>query len=178
MTMLDGDAAVVASSLPARAASSSRVPLILLAALVIAAVAGSIALLRSRAEPVGQPMYVDVATPSSSSVVAAISPDGRKIVFGAYSDAGPQLWIRLLDSPAAKPLPHTERGQFPFWSPDSRSIAFYIDRSLKRLDIETGTAQTLTSALPFGGAWNRDGVILIGSPRDRSFVFRNRAGNQ
>ena len=125
---------------------------------------GAVAIWRLRPADQSEPtMYVDVATPASSSSTAAISPDGTKIVFGAFADDAPQLWIRSLDAPAAKPLPRTERGQFPFWSADSRSIAFYVDGVLKRYDIDSEAVRTLATAQPSGGAWNRDGVILIAS---------------
>jgi len=130
----------------------------------------------SRGERLAPPMYVDVAIPSASSAVAAISPDGRRIVFAAFSEAGRQLWIRSLDSQIPRPLPHTERGQFPFWSPDSRSIAFYVEGLLKRLDVDSGTVQTLTKSLPNGGAWNRDGVILIGSPTGQILRLSDQGG--
>jgi eukaryotic-like serine/threonine-protein kinase len=146
------------------------------AALALASVAVAIAWRMLRAEPQDQLMYVDIATPSSSNPVPAISPDGRQVVFSAYSDDSPQLWIRSLDSPFARPLPHTERGQFPFWSPDSRSIAFYADRSLKRLDIEAGTSLTLASSPPVGGAWNRNGVILIASPTGQILRLPEQGG--
>ena len=50
----------------------------------------------------------------------------------------------------------------PFWSPDSRSVGFFADGKLKRIDIDGGSVQTLANASGgTGGAWNRDGVILF-----------------
>src|SRR4029077_18346020 len=57
-----------------------------------------------------------------------------------------------------------------FWSPDSRFIAFsssggYAPGQLKKLDISGGPPQVLCdvpSAVP-GGAWNQDGVIVMGT---------------
>jgi serine/threonine protein kinase len=60
----------------------------------------------------------------------AISPDGRQIAFrAAGADGKSQLWVRALDSPAARPLPATEGALSYFWSPDSASIAFFDDSS-------------------------------------------------
>src|SRR6185503_186208 len=62
----------------------------------------------------------------------AVSPDGRSIVFAAVDALGKrQLWIRRLDSLTPEPLPSTDDGTFPFWSPDSRSIAFFAAGRLK-----------------------------------------------
>jgi Tol biopolymer transport system component len=99
----------------------------------------------------------------------APSPDGRTVLFTARARAGsvPSLWLRSLDSSTARPLPGTEGGNFPTWSPDSQSIAFYADGRLKRLDIAGGAPLTLSeaaaSAVTPTGTWNRDGVILFGT---------------
>src|SRR5678815_3328160 len=79
----------------------------------------------------------------------------------------PALWLRPLDSLVARPLPGTERGNFPTWSPDSRSIAFFSEGKLKRIEITGGAPLTLTDAgdgrVSATGTWSRDGVILFGS---------------
>jgi len=93
----------------------------------------------------------------------AFSPDGRHIVFGARAaDGKNQLWLRPLDSATAQPLAGTENGRFPFWSPDSRSIAFFADGKLKRMDTAGGPALALVDAPnPFGGTWSPQGIILF-----------------
>jgi Tol biopolymer transport system component len=52
-----------------------------------------------------------------------------------------------------------------FWSPDSRTIAFFEDNKLKKADVAGGPAQTIceTPAPIGGGTWNSDGVILFAS---------------
>ncbi|HUQ94502.1 MAG TPA: hypothetical protein VM120_22660, partial [Bryobacteraceae bacterium] len=69
---------------------------------------------------------------------------------------------RLLDATAALPLADTEGASYPFWSPDSQSLAFFSPGKLRRLDIGVGLQQTLANALfGKGGTWNSDGVILF-----------------
>ncbi|HUP49737.1 MAG TPA: protein kinase, partial [Thermoanaerobaculia bacterium] len=100
-----------------------------------------------------------------------LSPDGRKIVFGAGSSGGERfgasgssaLWVRDLDSPVARQLKGTEGATHPFWSPDGRQVAFYSDGALKKVDVAGGAVVSLCATEPIrGGAWNRDGTILFG----------------
>jgi Tol biopolymer transport system component len=101
---------------------------------------------------------------SLANAAIALSPDGSRLVFSASAgNSGPQLWVRALDSQSAQALPGTENGQFPFWSPDSRSIAFSADGKLKKIALSNGAIETLTEALPTGGTWSREGVILFGA---------------
>ena len=94
----------------------------------------------------------------------AISPDGRHLVFMATRAGGSAnlLWVRSLDSAEPRVLTGTEAGTFPFWSPDSKSIAFFAQGKLRKIDVTGGPAQTLCDApAGEGGTWNRDGVILF-----------------
>ena len=106
---------------------------------------------------------LEITTPPTSDASLAVSPDGLKVVFVARSGIEPQLWFRSFDSSSARPLPGTERASRPFWSPDSRSIGFFAGTQLKRMDVDGGAVKTLTSqsAVPIGGTWNRDGIILF-----------------
>lgn len=134
------------------------------AALLLATLAaGVLAVSAFRAGPVAPETHLEITTPPTSDPgTFAISPDGRKIVFAATFDEQPRLWLRSLDSGAARPLPGTDRGRIPFWSPDSRSIAFFADGTFKRLDLDTGSIRDLLKAVTStGGTWNRDGVILL-----------------
>ena len=113
--------------------------------------------------PAPSASWLEIDTPPTTDPAVAISPDGSKIVFVGSSEGRSQLWLRSLDSPTARPLPGTERGTRPFWSPNGRSIGFFAAGRLKRMDIDGGSATTLSasSAVPLGGAWNRNGVILF-----------------
>jgi len=68
----------------------------------------------------------------------------------------------------AKPLAGTDGAIYPFWSPDSRTLGFFADRKLRKIDAAGGPAQELCDAFSGrGGAWSKDGVIVFapsGSP--------------
>jgi eukaryotic-like serine/threonine-protein kinase len=94
---------------------------------------------------------------------AVISPDGRHLAFVGRSEAGrTEIWIRPLDSLAARALPGTEGAAYPFWSPDSRQLAFFSDRKLKKVSLDRSGAVILCEApLGRGGAWSRRGTIVF-----------------
>jgi serine/threonine protein kinase len=94
----------------------------------------------------------------------AVSPDGRHLAFTATGQDGQtQLWVRDLDSLVSRPLPGTEGATRPFWSSDSRSLAFQDGSRLETLEISGGPPQTICSVVGIAaGAWNRDGVIVFG----------------
>ncbi|MGH9852169.1 MAG: hypothetical protein ACREBD_20215, partial [Blastocatellia bacterium] len=94
----------------------------------------------------------------------AISPDGRLLAFTAATGGNVQLWVRPLDSTDARALAGTQGARLPFWSPGSRFIGFFADGQLKKTEATGGPVQKLCEVanLPNGGAWNRDGVILLG----------------
>jgi Tol biopolymer transport system component/tRNA A-37 threonylcarbamoyl transferase component Bud32 len=93
----------------------------------------------------------------------AISPDGRALAFVASDASGKTtLWVRMLDSLIARSLPGTENPRYPFWSPDNRSLGFFADGKLKRIDVAGGPALPICNTPdPRGGTWNKEGVILF-----------------
>ncbi len=101
-----------------------------------------------------------------------ISPDGRRIVFLATAEGKTRLYVRELSASAAQSLTGTENAYFPFWSADSRSIGFFAEGKLKRIDLPGGLVVALADALEGrGGSWGADGTILF-APRFRSGIFR------
>jgi hypothetical protein len=142
-----------------------------LAVVTVIAVAAS--LWARRPAPPAPEMRVDVVTPTTTDPATfALSPDGRQLVFVGSGDGPSRLWLRSLAATSAQPLAGTEGASVPFWSPDSRSVAFFADGKLKRLDLGIGQPQPLTNVVArAGGTWSADGVILY-PPTSGSPLFR------
>jgi hypothetical protein len=105
------------------------------------------------------------ASPTASSI--DVSPDGTMLAFVGQDTSGTALWLRSLDSVAARPLRGTEGAVGrPFWSPDSAALGFFSNGKLKRIDVATLTVRAIADA-PFGitpnadGTWNAENIILF-----------------
>ena len=162
------------SSLPMPAPSRARLwrRIALATALMVTAVAlaGVWYGTRSTAPPVARfyvmppddTTFVTGARPGTSAV---ISPDGRTLAFTARDSSGKILiWLRPIDALTAQPLAGTDDAQFPFWSPDSRFLAYFTQDKLMKIAATGGPPQTLCMVnLGRGGTWSKEGQIVYGS---------------
>jgi Tol biopolymer transport system component len=130
--------------------------------------------------PVNAPALrvVEITTARTADPASfAISPDGRRLAFVAERDGQPMLWVRDLDSANGRALPGTEGARRPFWSPDSRSIGFFMNSELRRIEARGGAPQTITYLLAgTTGTWGSDGTILFSSTASPSLRRVNAAG--
>ena len=161
----------VATVFPTRRRSGLAV-IGLLAALIV------VGLVWSRREPVApapEPVRFEISQPGNSGFInLAISPDGRKLVFAAVranetQSQLPQLWVRSLETLEARPIEGTGGvNGIPFWSADSRYIAFSAGTKLKKVDASGGPVQTLCDIPGFvlGGFWTPDDRIVFALLRE------------
>ena len=93
----------------------------------------------------------------------SISPDGRFLVMTAIVHGRMQIVVRPMESTELRPVPGTDRGWMPFWSPDGQSLAFLQGRKLRRVELSGGEPTDICDvALLAGGDWSENGVILFG----------------
>jgi serine/threonine protein kinase len=118
-------------------------------------------------------------SPGEISRGVSISPDGSRIVVEAFSKGRRHLFLRPLDSNQTTELEGTDGASAHFWSPDSRFIAFFADRKLKKIPAAGGPPEELCDAdFAMLGTWNREGTILFaGISPTGIFRVSDRGGN-
>jgi eukaryotic-like serine/threonine-protein kinase len=125
--------------------------------IAVALVPSLLARFAARPEP-PEVRFMASSLPAGNTPIT-VSPDGRWITSAMNGSA---MIALSLDSVTPQTLVGGVPFQ-PFWSPDSRSIAYFEDEKLKRVEIGGGPPQIICDA-PTGysaGTWSRDGVILF-----------------
>ena len=115
----------------------------------------------SRSAPSRESVQISLLPPEKSQFNGEmeLSPDGRSP--GLRRAADPDGFRRSLGALPARPQrrsrwPEPRMASSPFWSPDGRSIGYFADGKLKKIEASGGLPQTLADA-PYGrgGTWNR-----------------------
>jgi Tol biopolymer transport system component/predicted Ser/Thr protein kinase len=142
--------------------------------------------LREKGPAAPEPVQFQIVPPEKLAATSHLylSPNGRQLLFtGVGPDGRERLWVRALDALDSRPLPGTESSGNPslnpFWSADSRFIAFSVSGKLKKIAVTGGPPQTLCDTADGdtgGGAWNQDGVIIFGSTRQGLFRVSSAGG--
>ena len=93
----------------------------------------------------------------------ALSPDGTRLVYVANRGGKRQLYLRQMDRLEATPIPGTEGGLSPFFSPDGQSVGFVVGYNLKNVSVSGGAPQTLANVPPVtrGASWGPDDTIIF-----------------
>jgi Tol biopolymer transport system component len=121
--------------------------------------------------PAAEPFRLTFAPPSGVSLstggTLAVSPDGRRVLYTAAGADGVQrIYVRSLDAFESRVLTGTEGVVgVPFWSYDSRYIAFGDGAKLKKIDASGGPPQTVCDwqGLVGGGYWTAADRIVFGT---------------
>ena len=172
----------IAAAKPGR--RSWRMAFALAAALVIFALGGlAVSYFRHTPAVEERAIHLSLEPPEGGQFVfgngggIALSPDGRIAAYVASVDGKIGLWVSPLDGSSAKPLPGTDAAAFPFWSADSKSIAFFSLGKLRRVEILGGAPVPICDVNNGrGGAWTSDHRILFGSLADGLFEVPDVGG--
>jgi Tol biopolymer transport system component len=160
-----------------------------LAAVALAALAvAAIVLIRGR--PIAAPprtLRFSIAPPPGTTFAQnpvhcelAVSPDGRTLALVGHEGRKRRLFVRALDALSARPIDGTDGAAGPFWSPDSKWIAFFAGGQLKKVPVDGGPVQSIAQAQGGQGSWNRAGQIIFfewgSTVRDSIKMVRDSGG--
>ena len=117
------------------------------------------------------PLYLDPAERF------AISPDGSRIAFVGVEGGGTtRLWLHALNEDAARAVAGSDGAVAPFWSPDSRAVAFRLGNQMMKVDVAAGRPVAV-GRLQRGAAWGRratgEDVIVTTFDTDRSIMLQS-----
>jgi eukaryotic-like serine/threonine-protein kinase len=136
---------------------------------LVAALAAGLFLRKSDSRP---DLHLAINIPAGSHLAlnkqAVLSPNGQLVAMVlADADGKTRLWLRRLGLDTAQPVPGSDGGMSPFWSPDSQLLGFFtFEKKLKKVVLSDGTIQTICETgsgidITYGGTWNRDGLIVF-----------------
>ncbi len=119
----------------------------------------------------GRELRLSVTTPRGSEVygfssAVAIAPNGETVVFSAGHGDSVRLYARRLDAFDVRPLPGTEGGDSPFFSPDGRWVGFFARsaRQLRKVALAGGAPITIADDVGLHadfGAWGTNDTIYF-----------------
>jgi len=112
----------------------------------------------------------------------AVSPDGREIAYTGSPVQEGQLFVRRLDQIEDVPIPGTEGGHGPFYSPDGQWIGFSTDSRLMKVHVRAGTTpvtlcECVDRAAFNGAAWLEGGSVVFTRP-DRALQRVSAEGGE
>jgi serine/threonine protein kinase/Tol biopolymer transport system component len=192
--MLDSNARISARS-AARSRRLVRIGVVAALLLAIGGVIGQFARLARTGTGPARMVTFTINPPEGTHLgrkygLLAVSPDSSKIAFIATENGKSSLWVRAVGDTDAHPIPNTEGADHPFWSPDSRSIAFFAvsveekpgslefrGTDIKRVEVSGGPSQQVTTLIQlqrgrFSGVltacWMPDGTIILAADSSRS----------
>jgi eukaryotic-like serine/threonine-protein kinase len=95
--------------------------------------------------------------------IVTLSADGTRLAWVADNHRGTdQIFVRQIDRLTETPIPGTDSGHSPFFSPDGKWLGFFAEGKLKKVSLAGGTPIVLADAPDaHGGSWGEDGTIVF-----------------
>ena len=92
-----------------------------------------------------------------------ISPDGSRLVYVAWRESFTQLYMKSLVTTDTRPIPGTEGGSHPFFSPDGEWVGYFSNGILKKVHSDNdGVVDICTSDGFNGGTFILNNIVFSG----------------
>jgi serine/threonine-protein kinase len=160
----DEPAPAAAAAAPGAPARGAMLPWAIAAAAIVIAAVGAIAALRPDPPPALNVTRAQTLLEGFSALIA-MSNEGTN---AAYVVAGgpntTYIALRRMDEFDAKPIPGTEGGAWPLFSPDGQWIAYseLTGPKIRKIPLSGGTSMALgDGGFAFGAAWGPDDTIVF-----------------
>jgi serine/threonine protein kinase len=123
--------------------------------------------------PDSRPMaFVGASSLGLGFTALALSPDGSKLVYVAWSGAKTELYLRDLSKLDAIPLAGTLGAYNPVFSPDGKWIGFISAGELKKIQVSGGPVIVLARVSePYGAVWPIAERLLIADHQGRNLSW-------
>jgi eukaryotic-like serine/threonine-protein kinase len=165
-----------AASMPAARVSRAIIWTFVAGAIALGAVVGTIAW-RAKPAPIGPVRRLELPAAIAAASSFALAPDGSRIAYLA----GGHLYVRAFDSLEAQDLGAVHvTSATPFWSPDSKTIGFTAEGTIRSLPAGGGPIFVICkipqSGQAMGLAWRTDGTIVFSVWRDSLYKVAAAGG--
>jgi eukaryotic-like serine/threonine-protein kinase len=91
-----------------------------------------------------------------------LSPDGRYLAYVAKNSGQQAIYVRPVDQFEARPVPGTENGEAPFFSPDGDWLGFIADGKLKKVPLQGGPPFAICDVqIAAKASWGKNGSIVV-----------------
>jgi serine/threonine-protein kinase len=152
----------------AKSAFSKHAFIISLCCLLLSAAITGLATWRLKPSPPRPVSRMTITLPPGQQLAGleqpavALSPDGSQLAYVAIQGGTQQIYLRAMDSLESRPIPGTEGGANPFFSPDGQWLGFVSEQKLKKVPVAGGPAQALNDAVQLNGAsWSSKEIIAF-----------------
>lgn len=129
------------------------------------------------------PIFQFTIEPPEGGIIRSfeLSPDGLHLAYVVQDAGDVRLWLRTFSEISSRPIEGADRLDplgTPFWSPDSRYIAYFSDNQLMRVGIAGEPPIPLAPASRGrSGSWNeQDGILFTPNSQDPLYVVPATGG--
>lgn len=116
------------------------------------------------------PAAYELRIDDNSNPNLILNRSGTMLAFTARAEGVNRIFVRNFAEAAARPLPGTEHGDEPFFSPNGRWVGFFSSGKLMKVPVGGGPALTICESTGSDAVWLDDGTILFQTPGGSSIV--------